>query len=223
MSIKFTNFNSVDVIILPKEKINKIALNSKGNLLAGAGDSGTIFVWDIENKYSETTYSYDRTSVTAIVFSPNGNSIIVGNEDGLVRIVPLNDGSSSRLLSGHLAHIEEIVFNHKGTFLVTTSRDKTVRLWNWNKLNDQPIKLDDHKDWVWSAAFSPNDEQLMVGVHSNSEKTNETIHVWPTNIEAMSNLLCKYIDKNMTTNEWITYVAEDLPFENTCILNTSKK
>ncbi|HNP76821.1 MAG TPA: hypothetical protein PKM91_06265, partial [Cyclobacteriaceae bacterium] len=131
-----------------------------------------------------------------------------------------------RVLSGHTAHIEQIVFNHGGTFMASTSRDGTIRLWNWAKPQDPPIVLHDEglDDWVWSATFTPDDEQLMMGVHSalgksskvgEEAKSNETIHVWPTKIEAMSSQLCTYIKRNMTKDEWDTY-ASGLKYERTC-------
>jgi WD40 repeat protein len=109
--------------------------------------------------------------------------------------------------------VEHIIFNHAGTFMATCSKDKTVRLWNTDKnFKDQPIVLDDHGDWVWAAAFTPDDTQLLVGMHG----TAITIHAWPTRIEAMSTKLCDYVGRNMTTEEWEIFVGEGIKYESTC-------
>ena len=109
--------------------------------------------------------------------------------------------------------------------MASTSRDGTIRP-ELGKPQDPPIVLHDEglDDWVWSATFTPDDEQLMMGVHSalgksskvgEEAKSNETIHVWPTKIEAMSSQLCTYIKRNMTKDEWDTY-ASGLKYERTC-------
>jgi WD40 repeat protein len=109
--------------------------------------------------------------------------------------------------------------------MATTSNDKTVRLWNLDKLNQQPIVLDDHEDWVRTAVFSADDEQLLAGINSNTEKAEETIHAWPTKIETMSGLLCAYISRNMSEDEWDIYVDDDdeIKSEATCSDAEKKK
>jgi hypothetical protein len=83
--------------------------------------------------------------------------------------------------------------------------------------------LSDH-DWVWGVAFTPKDDQLMAGINSVKEeigtsgtlKRNQTIHAWPTNISSMSDKLCSYVKRNMSNEEWVLYVGEDLPYLKTC-------
>ena len=65
------------------------------------------------------------------------------------------------------------------------------------------------------ATFSPDDEQLMTGMHANANKSNETIHVWPTKIITMANSLCTYVSRNMTKDEWGIF-GGGLPYERTC-------
>ena len=216
-SIKFTDFNTVREVIVPKEKIHTIAMSYDGNKLAGAGESGTLYIWDIKNNYAERIAYKNTHDLTAIAFAPDNRNIIFGNEDGEVKVLLEGSNLQPKRLTGHLAHIEQIVFNNAGTFLATTSRDHTVRIWNWNKLADPPIVLKDKEqdEWVWSATFTPDDEQLMIGVRSPVEKSKETIHVWPTKIYTMASSLCGYVGRNMTQDEWTTYASE-LPYERTC-------
>lgn len=227
-SIKYTDFNTVREVIKPKEKIHTIALSPDGKRIAGASSSGVLYEWDISKNYAEKVVytSPDGADLTALAFAPDNRRIVIGNENGIIKIVTEDTNLQPRVLSGHTAHIEQIVFNHGGTFMASTSRDGTIRLWNWAKPQDAPIVLHDDQldDWVWSATFTPDDEQLMMGVHSaqgkstkvgDEAKSNETIHVWPTKIEAMSSQLCTYIKRNMTKDEWDTY-AGSLNYERTC-------
>ena len=219
-SIKFTDFNTVKEVIKPKEKIHTITLSPDGKRIAGVSVTGVLYTWDITRNFAEKKVfeNRDKIDLTAVTYAPDGRRIIVGDETGLVQVVWEDANTLPRVLSGHLAHIEQIVFNNAGTFMATTSRDGSVRLWNWSKLQDNPIVLQDEqlKDWVWSATFSPDDEQLMMGVHSNTEKSKETIHVWPTKISTMSSSLCTYVTRNMTQDEWDNFAGSDLAYEKTC-------
>ena len=154
--------------------------------------------------------------MTAVGFTRDGSRLIFGDVRGIVSILPISNPSSILVLSGHTAAIEQIAFNHAGTFMATASYDKTVRLWNLNLLNAQPIVLDDHADWVRTATFTLDDEQLLAGMNSNTEKASETIHAWPTNMKTMSGLLCTKLKRNLTQEEWDIHVDKDLAFEKTC-------
>ncbi len=230
-SIKYSDLNSVKEIISSKEKINSIILSPDGKKLAGAGDNGSLFVWDVTNNFKETILYKNpndargrKLGLSSVGFTRDGSRLIFGDINGLVRIMPMNNPGAIRVLSGHTAAIEQITFNHAGTFMATASYDKTVRIWNLDLLNAQPIVLDDHADWVRTAVFTLDDEQLLAGMNSNTEKANETIHAWPTNMKTMSELLCSYLSRNLTQEEWDINVDKDLSYEKTCIgLSENKK
>jgi len=103
--------------------------------------------------------------------------------------------------------------------MATASKDKSIRLWNMKDLNQQPQVLNDH-DWVWSMAFSPDDNQIMAGIHSivqniGPNDVDYTIHAWPTKISAMSGKLCSYVKRNMDKAEWDQFVDDGL-YQSTC-------
>jgi WD40 repeat protein len=156
--------------------------------------------------------------LSAVGFTPDGKQIVIGDNNGIVRILPVDYNTSSRIttLSGHTSGIEQIVFANTSKFMATACDDKTVRLWNMENLREQPIVLSGHSDWVRTAVFSADDEQLLAGMHSNAEKSKETIHAWPTRIETISGLLCQYLNRNLTDEEWEIYVDKQLTKEVTC-------
>lgn len=218
-SIKFTDFTTVrEVVDARAGKVNAIALSPNGKFLATAGENGVLMVYNISKNFAPKELFRNQTiPITALAFSADNRRIVIGDQKGLLRIIWEDGSRQPRTLSGHSEHIEQIRFNFSNTFMATTSRDKSVRLWNWNdaELNRQPIKLVDNPDWVWSATFTPDDEQLLVGVNSNSATASETIHAWPTKVETMGGLLCKYVSRNLTADEWEQFVG-DLDRIKTC-------
>lgn len=221
-SIKFTDFTTTTQVITPAEKINAIDISADGKKLAGAGNNGILYIWDIASNYTATQINLGKTPLTAITWHPTDNTLIVGDDNGLIRII--RGGIIVTSLSGHKGPIEQIKYNHAANFFASASKDRSVRIWNVKKLNVPPIELRDHLDWVWALSFSPNDEQIMVGLHSNQQqirkdeiKTEQSIHAYPTKIPTMSNILCSgFINRNLNKEEWATYVGEDLEYESTC-------
>jgi WD40 repeat protein len=216
-SIKYSDMQTAKEVIASKEKLMAISMNTQGTKIAGAGDNGNVYVWDLKNNYEMVTYKMPDTRLTAVTFSPDGSQLVVGNERGRVWIY--NNGILVRELTGHTSAIEEIKYNHAGNFMATASKDYSIRLWNTKRLTEAPTLLSEH-DWVWSVVFSPDDEQLMAGIHSVQEtvvgKVDQTIHAYPTKINTMADLLCGYTERNMNKEEWNYYVGEDLTYEKTC-------
>lgn len=210
-SIRYCDLNTVKEVVRSEEKLRNIDLSVDGSTLAGVADSGTkgtLYLWDTKSFKLLVNYQNQRAGLYAVSFYPDGKRVVVGDSRGLIKI--LSDGTVVRELPGHESAILEIKFNHSGTFMATSSRDKTVRLWNLENLKEQPIKLADHPNWVWSIAFTPDDEQLIAGTQE------QIIKSWPTRIETMSGKLCGLVTRNMTKDEWDIFVSEDLEYVSTC-------
>ncbi len=218
-SIKYCDLTTVKEVLKPAVKINAIALSPDGRYLAGAGDNGSLYIWDVNNALAAKEVENIGNPLTAVEFDPTSRIIVTGDNRGVVKLYDNAAGMVVRVLSGHTSGIEQIRYNHAGNFMATASKDKTVRLWNINNLKEQPIVLSDHKDWVWSATFSPDDEQLLASVHSSTETikgVEHTIRAWPTRIETMSNILCGFVSRNISGDEWDIFAGNDLPYESTC-------
>lgn len=217
-SIRYSDLNSAKEVISSKAKITSIDMSRSGTHLAGSGEDGVLYIWDIQNNYAVSSFKVSPSSLTSVAFTPDSKKLVVGNVNGLVKIITLS-GTEERALTGHSSAIEHIHFNQAGTFMATASKDYSVRLWNYSDLRQSPIVLSDH-DWVWNVAFTPDDEQLLAGIQSVKETkigvVDQTIHAWPTKIQTMSGILCSIVKRNMTNEEWATFVADDLKYEETC-------
>ena len=221
-SIMYSDLNTAKEVVSSKEKITAIDLSPDGSKVAGVGEDGNLHIWDTKKNYADTKVNIiagKNNDLLAVSFTPAGSEVIIGDQNGELRIVTVS-GFVRRVLSGHTSLIEQIKFNHAGKFMATASKDKTLRLWNMENLKEQPQVLANN-DWVWSMAFSPDDDQIMAGMHSvttglRETDTDYTIHAWPTKISSMSSELCGKISRNMSKDEWDLYVADDLAREKTC-------
>jgi WD40 repeat protein/energy-coupling factor transporter ATP-binding protein EcfA2 len=217
-SIMYSDLNTAHEVIACREKVTSIDLNPDGTKLVGGGVDGNLFIWDLKNNYAVSAYPIlNHQDILTVAFTPKGTDVVLGGENGELRIV--NNGIIRRVLSGHTSHIEQIKFSNSGTFMATASKDRSIRLWNLESLKEQPQVLADH-DWIWSMAFSPDDNQIMAGIHSINTNikpgdVDYTIHAWPTKISSMAGKLCSYITKNLSSEDWDTFVGDGNP-QKTC-------
>jgi len=208
-SIKYSDFNTVNEVLNNSVRFNDIALSRDANYIVAAGNDGKVYLIDIRGNYAMSEIHNNTASILSIDIAQD-NTVAIGDENGLIKVFKLFGNGGFTRLVGHRSPIEGVEFSSDGRFIATASRDKTVRLWNRNNLAAQPIKLDDHEDWVFSIAFSPNNNQILAGTKE------DIVRAWPTNIEVMSDKICDKIDRNMTQDEWNTFVADDLKYEKTC-------
>jgi len=135
----------------------------------------------------------------------------LGDKDGVVRIFDRNKNSLLNEFKAHTNRIIDIKYSPDGKLLATASYDWTIKLWETSDFNNPPFLLDDHGGWVVSIDFSPDGKYLISG------GGDKKIILWPTKSKDMAEGFCKIISRNLTEEEWATYVAKDIPYEKTCL------
>lgn len=122
--------------ILTKGRINEVALNRDGDLLAAAEQSGTVQVWQIKSPESpyELTKSGKPAAARCVAFGPNGVTVAAGGDDGKVKIWPDHNSPSPILIPSHTNAIYEAYFSSDGQRLMLTGSDagnvRSARLWS---------------------------------------------------------------------------------------------
>ncbi|MCB0497623.1 MAG: High-affnity carbon uptake protein Hat/HatR [Cyclobacteriaceae bacterium] len=206
--------NTVSSFLVPSERLNFIAMTKNGRFLAGAGNKGNVFLWDLQNGNSEKViYKTPNKAITAVQFSPSGQQLVVGNREGEVTLLFTATGVVRRTFSEIQAQINDIKFSPNGNYLAVASYDGTLRVWDMQNLKLQPLVLSGLNDWAASLAFTNDNQYLLGGGFDNGE-----VRVWPMDLERMASKLCTHIDRNLTDVEWEIYVADlkDIPKEKTC-------
>lgn len=212
-SILMRNIESDKYYLVAKSptKIKTIAAGVNSNLIYAGDENGTIYVFEPNKKDPQVITTKNLRKIQSIAISANGKYLAAGDETGMVKLWDISDNFKLVAnLTGHRARINDIKFDPKSSVLATASFDGSVRLWDIEHLNEQPITLRDHNSWVWSVAFMSNGEQIVTGCVDN------LIRVYPSSADAMARKVCNKLKRNMTPNEWATYVAKDITYEQTC-------
>lgn len=194
-----------------KTKVRTIAISPDGKSIAGGDEKGQVFVWDVNRTKEVVDLKIkNMKKIHSIVYSNNGKLLAIGDEMGAIKIWDIEKSAPMANPTGHRARINDLKFDPRDQVLASASFDGSVRMWDLEHLNEQPITLRDHNSWVWSVAFTPRGDKIITGCVDNM------IRIYPTNIEEMAEKVCSQIKRNMTSDEWKLFVAKDIKYEQTC-------
>lgn len=217
--LRISNYDTSKEFARVASRVKSLAISPDGKYLAGGSESGSIYLWDLENDNEQTSlYVQQGAAISSVTFNNDGSVIAFGDEDGDIVLWDLVENEEIKTLTGHHARISDLEFNADNSLLASGSLDGTAKLWVMDYLNDLPVDLDDHdaignKKWVWSVAFSPDGHYLMTGAGDG------IIRVWPTQPDEMALAICDndLIERNLSDEEWEAYVGEGIEFQDTCI------
>jgi WD40 repeat protein len=148
-----------------------LALSPNGSLLAVAGATSGITVWDTAT--GNRTHNWPTTnSIWSLDFSPDGRSLLSAGWSTEALLWKLDADSAPQTIAGHSLHVWSGKFSDDGAMIATTSSDQTVRLWDTASLHCQSI-LRGHDNEVWCAAFSPDGHLLATG------SKDQNVLLWP--------------------------------------------
>ena len=189
-----------------------LASNKAGTIVAGGTKDGKIILWNVKNNFSPTTHYEEKdNSIFAIAINNKGDLIAAGDLKGDIKIWNLNDKKLLVNLTDHNARINDIEFSINDQYIGSASMDGTVRLWDAINLNSQPVVLSDNEGFIFTVSFSLNNDYFVSG--STEE---DRLIVRPTTTNTLAIEYCKLLDRNLSNEEWNTYVGEDITYEKTC-------
>lgn len=152
---KLTSSNSVEYMsTLQKhsQAVNAVRFNPRGDILASAGDDGTLLLWKKSENIIKTLESEEdedlkeswqvvgtiRSSTAEIMdicWSPNGEQIVTGSMDNILRVYQLEfspgkiTGTFIRSFSDHTHYIQGVFWDPLNKFIVSQSADRSVNVY----------------------------------------------------------------------------------------------
>ncbi|MEX5721579.1 WD40 repeat domain-containing protein, partial [Geodermatophilus maliterrae] len=127
-----------------------MALDPAGQVLATAGEEGTVLLWNVTDPARPTRLGAPLTghtgAVTTVAFDPDGQVLATAGVAGTVLLWDLADPAQPTPLEAPLTHRDEataVAFFPGEHILVTAGTDDTVRLWDLSGLDafrDQPLE-----------------------------------------------------------------------------------
>ena len=102
-----------------------------------------------------------------------------------------------------------MAFSPDNRWVVTGSGDRTARLWDLKAADPaaQPIVLKGHERGVMAVAFSPDNRWVVTG------SEDSTARLWLLQIEDLLAVAHRIAGRNLSKDEWHTYLPGQPYFE----------
>ena len=193
-------------------QINSIDISSNGRYLAGVSTDGKALVWNPDSKSDNFPIPTAGKVINTVRFKADENTVAVGYTDGYVELWDITTKKKISELKAHTAKVYDIQFNNKYFQMATASGDKTLKIWDTRDLTIPPINFNDNEGYVKVIVFNPDGQLIISGTY---EGTNNLVGR-PTYVDLMAQDVCTLLSRNFTPEEWSTYVAKDILYEQTC-------
>ena len=200
--------------------LKSIDLNANGKLIVGASPSGELVLIDLSNNNAITVLARETPNrILSVAFHPTKQLIAYGTEllnekgipfKGTVKLFDYGSQKQVKELGGHKAGVSDVKFSPDGLLLASSGLDRRLQMWVVDHEEDLPILMDNNNGQIWDIAFSSGSDYLLTACN------NGEIRVWPTNPRMLAEIVCPKLPRNMTPDEWKTYVANDIQYETTC-------
>jgi eukaryotic-like serine/threonine-protein kinase len=149
-----------------------VSFGSGDQLLAAAGDDGTVRLWDMPSRTPRAVLSASDERVWSVAFSPDGGRLVTAARDGLVKVWdPAGDERRESLLGRPDWFHHGPVFSPDGKRFATSGSDG-VRVWDSARA-EPPFLLPCGE--ATRMAFSPDGSSLA------ANQVDGTLIVWDLN------------------------------------------
>ena len=196
-------------------QITSIDISYNGNYLAGVRSDGTAVIWDpgkISDNFSIETAG---KNIKVVKFNPDNNILALGDAYGNVELWDINLRRKVSEVKAHTAPINDIKFNPKLNQMATTGNDNMLKIYNIRDpydLTEPPVTLADNDGLIFVIEFSPDSRAIIAG----SSGGGRNIVSRPTHVDYLFPEICNCVSRNMSQDEWNTYVGKDIAYERTC-------
>ncbi|BHF71788.1 Transducin (beta)-like 1 X-linked receptor 1 [Sparganum proliferum] len=150
------------------------------NTFASCSTDTNIHVCQLDRKTPIKTFQGHENEVNAIKWDPNGHLLASCSDDRTLKVWDMDHDHCIHDLQGHAKEIYTIKWSPTGPgtahpnaplWLASASFDSTVRLWDVKTGQCRQI-LQQHKEPVYSVAFSPDGQLLATG------SFDQRVHIW---------------------------------------------
>ncbi|MGB7416819.1 MAG: NB-ARC domain-containing protein [Thermosynechococcaceae cyanobacterium] len=151
-------------------QIFALSFSPDGDSLACVSLDQTVKLWNWRTNQCLKTWQSYTDWAFPIAISRDGSVVASGNGDHRVKLWNFQTGQPLTTIEGHATPVRAVALNDLH-ILAIAAADPTVRLWDW-QAGYCVQTLIGHQDWVLSAHFNPEGDQLVTG------SADHTVRVW---------------------------------------------
>jgi len=154
-------------------RVNDVAFDASGRLLAVAGEDGSVKLWDALVHRVLPSRRPPGQPLNAVALSPDGRRVAWAGDDGNVGLWDRRTGKLAKLIvHGPIPRVWSLAFSPDGRTLASGGDTGSVLLWNVAARPHLRRALNGHRLKVWTVAFSPDGRTLA------STSSDGTLRLW---------------------------------------------
>ena len=112
------------------DRVHDVAFAPHGHLLASAGDSQGIRIWDTNSTALEDAPYPAAKKIAAVTMDSEGKRIATGHWDNSVRIWRRDKREAIAILKGHTGWVTALAIHGQRAVLASGSWDQSIRIWD---------------------------------------------------------------------------------------------
>lgn len=191
--------------------ITSIDIASNGSYIAGISTDGNVLVWNPDSNSDSFRPQTALKNIKVIRFNTDNSILAMGDINGNIELWDVSKRTKISEVKAHTAQVNDIRFNTTLKQMATVSSDKTIKIFNTDDLTELPITFNDTEGFVLVIQFSPDGQIIVTGAYEGEKNLVSR----PTHVDYLVKDICNILTRNMSQDEWNTYVGKDIPLEKT--------
>ncbi|ANM30995.1 hypothetical protein ABI59_17570 [Acidobacteria bacterium Mor1] len=152
--------------------VSATAFSSNGKYALTGSRNGEVFLWSRDNETIPRAFSAGRSQVTDLALDASGAKLLAASVDGVARVWSLEKQELLRSI-GARTRANTAILSGDGRRLFVLGVDSTATLWDLDRGSAKPV-LSIGVGTATSAAFAPNDRDVLLGTSENGALLWET-------------------------------------------------
>lgn len=204
--------NNSQFITTADSEVFSLSVSPDGRSIAAGTRGGQVIVWTGEtDPVRQIIHHEPGNDIHVVQFNQSGTQLASGTLRGYMRIWEVSTGNLVTGFDGHSARVVDIKYSPDNNKLASTSFDGTIKLWDINNFDAEPLILSDHGSWVLSVSFNSAGNRLVSGGRQENRLLS-----WYLDTGEMAREICSAVNRKLATEEWNRYIGEDIPYMETC-------
>src|SRR5262245_26624079 len=192
--------------------IESVAINRAGTDVVLGSLDGPLTRWNVATRRSfGDPLTGHEDAVATVEYSPDGTRVLSGGDDGTLRTWDANTGQAIGTPIRAIGDSVSGVMYSPDRARILSVSGGTLQLWDASRrvTIGSPIIAVPKGDYVVAARFAGTPTRIV------SVGSDGSLKVWPTP-NALAEILCQRLTRNLSHREWREYVLLDLPYAPQC-------
>ena len=136
-----------------------VCLSPDGKMLALAGGSGDLLLYDMERSTLVATVHTPHPEINGLVFSARGDRLVSAGDDGYLRMWDVESRQPLLAIAAHQSQAYNVAFLDHDAVLLSCGRDPVLRLWDAQSGEDLGT-MDSHGETIESLAVTRDERSV---------------------------------------------------------------